>query len=600
MLDTLASLHPRPPPPPSLVVSSNYLLGHAAALLAFAAVIGACGGGKPPVVTTALPLKHDPQPTSAAISSADLMTRLYIFADDSMMGREAGTAGHRKATDYIARELQRLGLRPGGDNGTYFQTVPMVRRAFDTVSTITVEGGPTLRAGTDFVATGGGPAGSSPRSIRLQTVYGGTVYDTTNVLRADQTERSVVVLGPAAAPVTMALASSPAGQAYQQALSRATVVVNVVPGDTLPRNVVRNAVAPREGAISRPMPAGSPIPPLTLVVTRRAAEGMFGTPLADAAKGGRGRYIRANFRFDEMTVPERNVVAIIPGSDSVLRNQYVALGAHSDHVGFLPGPPIDHDSLHLFNAARQFGRIPQPTATDTTAAQRTALAALRTRLDSMRAVRPARLDSIRNGADDDGSGSMALLEIAEAIAAAPTAPRRSLLVVWHTAEEKGLLGARHFTENPTVPRDSIVAQINIDMIGRGGAGDTPGGNPNYLLLVGSRRLSTELGDLVEAVNNRRPQRLGLDYSWDAPGHAQRIYCRSDHAMSARYGIPVVFLFTGLQGDYHQVTDEPQYIDYPHYANITQLVHDVAVDVANRTSRPVVDKPKPDPTASCAQ
>jgi hypothetical protein len=581
-------------------VSSNQPSRHRFPLLILAVVLGACGGGRPPAVTTPLPLKRDPQPTTPAISAADLMTRLYVFADDSMMGREAGTAGHRQGTEYIARELQRLGLRPAGDNGTYFQAVPLIRRAFDTVSTITVEGGPTLRAGVDFIATSGGPPGSSPRSIRLQTTYGGMAFDTTNALRAEQAEMSVVIVRPAATPVTPALASSAAGQVYQQAIGRAAVIVNVAADDTLPRNVVRNAVAPREGAVSRPLPSGSPIPPLNLVVTRRAAEAMFGAPLAGATKGGRGRYIRANFRFDETAVAERNVVAIIRGSDSVLRSQYVALGAHSDHVGFLPGPAVDHDSLHLYNTARHFGRIAAVNATDTTAAQRTALAALRTRLDSLRAASAARRDSIRNGADDDGSGSMALLEVAEAVAAAPTAPRRSLLFVWHTAEEKGLLGARHFTENPTVPRDSIVAQINIDMIGRGAAGDTPGGNPNYVLLVGSRRLSTELGDLVETVNSRRSPRLNLDYSWDAAGHTQRIYCRSDHAMYARYGIPVVFFFTGLHGDYHQVTDEPQYIDYPHYASITSFVHDLAVEVANRAGRPVVDKPKPDPRATCTQ
>jgi hypothetical protein len=580
-------------------VSSNHPFGHRP-LLILAVLLVACSSGTPPVVTTPLPLKRDPQPTTPAVSAADLMTRLYIFADDSMMGREAGTAGHRKGTDYIARELQRLGLRPAGDNGTYFQAVPLIRRAFDTVSTITVEGGPTLRAGVDFIATGGGPPGSSPRSIRLPTTYGGMAFDTTNMLRAEQAEMSVVIVTPAATPVTPAFASSAAGQAYQQAIGRAAVIVNVAADDTLPRNVVRNAVAPREGAVSRPLPPGSPIPPLNLVVTPRAAEAMFGAALGGATKGGRGRYIRANFRFNETPVTERNVVAIVPGSDSVLRNQYVALGAHSDHVGFLPGTAVDHDSLHLYNTARQFGRIPAVNAIDTTAAQRTALAALTTRLDSLRAASMARRDSIRNGADDDGSGSMALLEIAEAIVAAPTAPRRSLLFVWHTAEEKGLLGARHFTDNPTVPRDSIVAQINIDMIGRGAAGDTPGGNANYLLLVGSRRLSTELGDLVESVNSRRSPRLNLDYSWDAPGHTQRIYCRSDHAMYARYGIPVAFFFTGLHGDYHQVTDEPQYIDYPHYANITSFVHDLAVEVANRAGRPVVDKPKPDPRAGCTQ
>jgi hypothetical protein len=582
-------------------VNPNYLLGRTAAFMTLAAIVAACTTRPPrPEPLGPLPLKRDPQPTTAAITTADLMTRLYAFADDSMMGREAGTAGHIKATEYIARELQRLGLRPGGDNGTYFQAVPMIRRAFDTSSTITVEGGPTLRAGSDFIATSGGPSGSAARSIRLQTVYGGSMYDTTSMLRPEQTEMSVVILNPAATPVTMALVTSEAGQAYQQTLGRAAVIVNVVNADTLPRNVVRSAVAPREGAISRPPPAGSPVPPLNLVVTRRAAEAMFGAPVAGATKGGRGRYIRANFRFEETSVAERNVVAILPGSDSTLRNQYVALGAHSDHVGFLPAPAVDHDSLHLFNTARQFARVPQAGAADTTAEQRATLAMLRTRLDSIRQARPARLDSIRNGADDDGSGSMALLEVAEAVAAAPTAPRRSLLFVWHTAEEKGLLGARYFTDNPTVPRDSIVAQINIDMIGRGSAGDTPGGNANYLLLVGSRRLSTELGDLVETVNNRRQPRLALDYSWDAPGHAQRIYCRSDHAMYARYGIPVVFLFTGLHGDYHQVTDEPQYVDYPHYASITQFVHDVALEVANRAGRPAVDKAKPDPRAPCMQ
>jgi hypothetical protein len=581
------------------VVSSNFPLVRAVAFVALA-VFAACSPPRPPQPTGPLPLKRDPQPTTPAITPADLMTRLYIFADDSMMGREAATAGHLKGTEYIARELQRLGLRPGGDNGTYFQTVPLVRRAFDVASTITVEGGPTLRAGTDFIATGGGPSGSAPRSIRLPTVYGGAAWDTTSMLRPDQSEMSVVILNTPPAPVTMALASSPAGQMYQQSLGRAAVIINVVAADTLPSNVVRNAVSPREGAISRPLPAGSPIPPLNLLVTRRAAEAMFGAPLGGATKGGRGRYMRANFRFEETPVAERNVVAIIPGSDSVLRNQYVALGAHSDHVGFLPGPAVDHDSVHLFNAARHFSQIPQANAADTTATQRTTLAALGARLDSVRRMRPARLDSIRNGADDDGSGSMALLEVAEAVGAAPTTPRRSMLFVWHTAEEKGLLGSRYFTDNPTVPRDSIVAQINIDMIGRGAAGDTPAGNPNYLLLVGSRRLSTELGGLVEEVNRRRSSPLALDYSWDAPGHAQRIYCRSDHAMYARYGIPVVFLFTGLHGDYHQVTDEPQYIDYPHYANITGLVHDVAVAVANRGPRPVVDKPRPDPRAPCTQ
>jgi Zn-dependent M28 family amino/carboxypeptidase len=168
-------------------------------------------------------------------------------------------------------------------------------------------------------------------------------------------------------------------------------------------------------------------------------------------------------------------------------------------------------------------------------------------------------------------------------------------------EEIGLVGSDWFTKHPTVARDSVVAQLNLDMVGRGSAGDLPGGGPTYLQLVGTRRLSTELGDLIETVNTMRQSPFRFDYTFDAPGHPENIYCRSDHWSYARYGIPVAFFTTGLHADYHQVTDESQYIDYPHMAAVTQLVHDVALAVANADKRPVVDKPKPSgPNAVCRQ
>jgi Zn-dependent M28 family amino/carboxypeptidase len=225
---------------------------------------------------------------------------------------------------------------------------------------------------------------------------------------------------------------------------------------------------------------------------------------------------------------------------------------------------------------------------------------IRATLDSLRNTRPPRRDSIFNGADDDGSGSMGILEIAEALATAPTRPRRSILFVWHTGEELGLYGAQYFTDNPTVPRDSIVAQLNVDMIGRGSARDLPGGGPGYLQLIGSRRLSTELGDLVEAVNRRRARPFSFDYQYDAIGHPQQFYCRSDHYMYARYGIPIVFLSTGGHVDYHMVTDEPQYLDYDKLRDVSQFINDVAVEIANRPTRLVVDRPKPDPRGQCQQ
>ena len=130
-----------------------------------------------------LPLKHDPRPTTAAISVADLMTRLYIFADDSMMGRETGTRGHLMSTAYIANELRRLGLKPAGDNGTFFQNVPMIRRAFDETSTITVDG-KALHGGTDFIASA--PAGAAPSLGVVEVVFGGRAGDTTDALTSDQ------------------------------------------------------------------------------------------------------------------------------------------------------------------------------------------------------------------------------------------------------------------------------------------------------------------------------------------------------------------------------------------------------------------------------
>ena len=150
---------------------------------------------------------------------------------------------------------------------------------------------------------------------------------------------------------------------------------------------------------------------------------------------------------------------------------------------------------------------------------------------------------------------------------------------------------------PAVP---IVAQINIDMIGRGAATEERNGGPDYVGLIGPQRLSSEYEQLVLAVNQRQSRPLRFDRALDRNGHPQNIYCRSDHYEYAKYGIPVAFFFTGLHGDYHQLTDEPQYLDYPKFARVTTLVRDIAVRVANLGHRVAVDKPKPDPRGQCVQ
>jgi Zn-dependent M28 family amino/carboxypeptidase len=194
-----------------------------------------------------------------------------------------------------------------------------------------------------------------------------------------------------------------------------------------------------------------------------------------------------------------------------------------------------------------------------------------------------RLDSINNGADDDGSGSMAVLEIAEAIMAMPVKPKRSTLFVWHTGEEGGLVGSAYYVRHPTVPIDSIVAQLNIDMIGRGRAEDLPGGGDDYLAVVGSFFDSKDVGDAVRRVNKGAPRPLALDYKIDEPiawAGYNNIYGRSDHYNYALQGIPIAFFFTGLHGDYHQRSDEPEFIDYPHYARIAGFIRNLTVELAN--------------------
>lgn len=558
---------------------------------ALATTVAVRAGAQDRAAAAALPLKHVPQPTSAAISAADLMTRLYIFADDSMMGRETGTRGHLMATAYIASELRRLGLKPAGDNGTFFQSVPMIRRAFSERSTITVDG-KTLRGGKDFIASA--PTGVLPALATLEVVFGGRQGDSSAALSPDQVRGKLLLMYPAQRSAGRGGLGGRGGRSGGGAAAVATI-------EEITPTALQLATHPREGQVTlKNPPAGGQASFVTLTVTPAAAQALLGADPSSASKGQTGKSAVVHLVFNEQPAPARNVVGIIPGSDPSLRGEYVALGAHNDHIGYLTTAPQNHDSLHVFRQA-QFAinglvrRGQQPSAE-----QQAQLAGLHVDFDSLRRARPVRLDSIRNGADDDGSGSVTLLEIAEAFARAPTKPKRSLLFVWHTGEEKGLLGSRWVTDHLPVPPDSIVAQLNMDMVGRGAATDIPGGGPTYLQLVGSHRLSTELGDIVEQVNKTEPMPFQFDYQFDANGDPENIYCRSDHYNYARLGIPVVFFTTGLHGDYHQVTDEPQYIDYPHMARVGQLVHDVATTVANLDHRPLVDKPKPDPHGRCQQ
>jgi hypothetical protein len=563
------------------------------------------------------PARMAPSPTTAAITVHDLQTRLYQFADDSMLGRQVGRIGNYKGTAYIAAELKRLGVKPAGDNGTYFQVLPYHVKKFTDHSRLTVNGNP-LAWLTDWVATIQ-PGGNAPRPIRTaEVIFGGTLGDTTTQITAAQAAGKVVVVWPAAPQAAGAGRQGGGGggrggfapPVNRFADAAAVVTIDLDALTPAQRAALNNpTVAATSGGGGRGGraggPAGAPVdslallktqlaaltPPAQLRVTKAAAAALFTRRSIDGINPGtRGGTVTASLELIESpTEWARNVVGIIPGSDPALRGQYVAIGAHNDHVGF--NTPVDKDSLKVFNDARNKLLLANKMVALTPAQ----LATIKVNMDSIRkAVPKPRLDSINNGADDDGSGSMAVLEIAEHIASMKVKPKRSTLFVWHTGEEAGLVGSNFFTNNPTVPMDSVVTQINIDMIGRGRAEDLPGGGPDYLGVVGSFFDSKDLGETVAAVNKKQAKPLALDYKFDDPidwSGYNNIYGRSDHYNYALQGVPIAFFFTGLHGDYHQKTDEAEFIDYPHYAKITNYINEVLVEVSNGP-RPRMNGTKP--------
>lgn len=587
---------------------------HLAVLLAVPLLFGAI-----PVVAQAGPTLNRygnperlaPAPTAADITERDLKIRLYQFADDSMMGRQVGRLGNMKGTDYIAAEVERLGLQPAGDNGGFFQVLPYRLRYFTGSSRLTVDGNP-VTWNSDFIAV---PGLAAPRPIaNAEVIFGGTEGDTATQISAEQAAGRLVVLLPR--PGSRGAGSATRGQAFRRggfgavdrfAGAAAVATVDLDDLSMAERQAINAPTVARQASnrSRRGAPAGDEVdslallrqtleqlqPRATLRMTRAAAARLFARASIDGlVSGNTGGTVSASLDFvEEPTNFGRNVVAVIPGSDPVLRHQYVAIGAHNDHVGF--ATPVDKDSIKAFNDQRIKWQIANNMQRPTVQA----MASFKVNMDSIRRLHPTpRLDSINNGADDDGSGSMAVLEIAEAIMAMPVKPKRSTLFIWHTGEEGGLIGSAYFVQNPTVPIDSVVAQINVDMIGRGRAEDLPGGGDDYVAVVGSFFDSKDLGETVQEVNKKQDNPLRFDYQLDEPtdwAGYNNIYGRSDHYNYARQGVPIAFFFTGLHGDYHQRSDEAQYIDYPHYARIANYLKALTIEVGNGP-RPRLNGTKP--------
>lgn len=502
------------------------------------------------------------------ISASNLKDYLTFIASDEMEGRDTPSRGLDTTAKFLAMNLSRWGFKPAGDNGSFLQRIDLKRERADGGQTKIEFAGRALNTGTDFLPIAGGNVtgqlvyagngwllkakeidaykGIDPKG-RIAVIFGTPNSIPRGISRADLRAQGQEVVGP----VEYARRKGVVGLIYvadyqylanwqrnrQRLMERGATVVakfqNQAP-PPLPSIVVSPEMAnslmageqPNANAIFNAS-ADAALPPSFL--------------LNDQKK------LTMNVANTTETIPTQNVVAVWEGSDPVLKQEYVAIGAHYDHVG--------------------------------------------------NGCLPAGNDRICNGADDDGSGTTAMLSMAEALAKAPTRPKRSILFVWHCGEEKGLWGSRYFTEFPTVPLNAIVAQLNMDMIGRSKKpGDTnPRNNsltgPDAVYLIGSTMMSTELGELVNAVN-KSFLNLTFDTKYDDPKDPNRFFFRSDHYNYAKKGIPIIFFFDGEHEDYHRPGDTADKIDYEKMEKIARTVYMTAWEIANRPARLKIDKPLP--------
>ncbi|MGH7534949.1 MAG: hypothetical protein ACREMG_05130, partial [Gemmatimonadales bacterium] len=324
--------------------------------------------------------------TTPAITDADLHTRLYIFADDSMQGRRSGSLGGVKGTDYIAAEARRIGLEPAGDNGTYFQQVPLIVRTLDPTASVTVERR-TFKAWDDLIPR---DQGKGARPIDgAQVIYGGVqTIGADRMIPAEQAAGKLVVI--TAGPDST---GAPTGTVVRAATTQHFAGAAGIAVATLDHIGPTERITLEENGATLALESGPPLPAFMYVSSRLAAA-LLGADPAGLAPGTAGGTVRGTVGFVDSPAPypARNVVARLPGSDPSLRGQVVAIGAHNDHEGIFP-TTVDHDSLRAFN------RVMRPEGANSSPGQPTQAqwARIRGILDSLRRLRPPRRDSVMNG-----------------------------------------------------------------------------------------------------------------------------------------------------------------------------------------------------------
>ncbi len=482
------------------------------------------------------PVSADGVPAAmATIREADLRRDLYAFASDGMRGREAGTVDEMRASIWIAEQLRRMGVKPAGPDSSYFQWWNMLVTRVSTISSSATIAGTPLTLWKDIV-----PLGANIADASGATVWAGDGSDST----IDVHGKIAVVQLVAPPPSAVRTTTNTYDVRYAQAAVTATIsrmqrrgaAAIVIIADSVadlalePLGIIRQrgtqdviGGAPRFANQAPPAPATAP-PPRIVPTPAFLVHSSMEASLRNASVPA-----ELHVRLERFETPSCNIVGIIPGTDARLRDEYVLYSSHQDHDGV------------RFIVGR---------------------------------------DSVWAGADDNGSVSVAVLAAARAFVKQPA--KRSILIVFHGAEERGLLGSRYHAAHPVVPLSQIVAVLNGDMIGRN--------NPDSASLLGIQPPHRNSSDLVTMAlkANDLTGRFTLDSLWDRPSHPEGWYFRSDHVPYARLNVPAIEYSTNLHPDYHTPRDTPSNINYPKLTRMTQWMYLTGWFVANAPTRPAID------------
>jgi Zn-dependent M28 family amino/carboxypeptidase len=470
----------------------------------------------------------DIEKAAATITEDDYAWRVGVIAHDSMQGRNTPSPGLDKTAVWIASEFRRFGLRGGNEDGSFIQRYPLEEVMVDAGASGMTADGIRLDFGSDLLPLFGSPA-SLEISAELVVVSGST--DTAELPAEEiRGKHAAVVLGPGqavgrqvfglvmavrgAGAVSVMVTSSVDDAAWAGQVARGLRPAVRWPGGT---GGGRGGGAPllqvRVDALERLL-AGTGLSVASL--QERSAAGVEAH-----AVPGMSLTLTQQVEVGQTSAP--NVVGILEGSDPELKDEYVVFSGHMDHVGI--GTPDENG------------------------------------------------DSIFNGADDDASGTISVVEAAEAMVSLATAPRRSMVFLVVSGEEKGLWGSQYYADNPSVPVDQLVANLNADMVGRNW--------PDTIVAIGKEH--SDLGETLNRVNERHPElrMTAIDDIWPE----ERFYFRSDHYNFARKGVPILFFFNGTHDDYHGLDDEPERIDAEKAARITKLLFYLGVEIGNADERP---------------